>query len=338
MNRLTPKKLGIPVAAAIVMALLAGGTAIAAFTAARTASVAVDADSVRTGATPAVTTDDDVATITFADITLDSDRAVLGYELRRNGGTIISCAASPCTDTGLSPGSYSYEVRGVYRSWTGGFGPASGTKTIATPDLSFTSSSASCTTGSVTLPAGTTSWTSEVSRSYATSAGATSVTVARTAGSGSLAGSPLTIDANATESTGSITLSGLTDGATATVTASATSANPAECDITVASPTATALTFSSVARSGGNKKVVFTGAGGTSGSTVTVTICSTNSFPCAAANQRGTAAATVAADGTWTTAQSNPNNLANGTTYYARATQASPPATSGVFSFTVDAL
>lgn len=333
MNRLTPKKLGIPVAAAIVMALLAGGTAIAAFTAARTVSVAVDADSVRTGATPAVTTDDDVATITFADITLDSDRAVLGYELRRNGGTIISCAASPCTDTGLSPGSYSYEVRGVYRSWTGGFGPASGTKTIATPDLSFTSSSASCATGSVTLPAGTTSWTSEVSRSYATSAGATSVTVARTAGSGSLAGSPLTIDANATESTGSITLSGLTDGATATVTASATSANPAECDITVASPSPSLTVTASVTQFNPSQgRATFSGTGAAATGTITVTVY-TNST-CTTTHSSPVLTHSPTGAGAWGPTGAS-GNLAEGGTFYVKAVQGSSSSTCVAFSVPV---
>lgn len=97
------------------------------------------------------------------------------------------------------------------------------------------------------------------------------------------------------------------------------------------------LTITSVARSGGNKKVLFNGTGGTSGQTITVTICTANSFPCSAGNNAGTATATVAADGTWTTGQSSAN-LAASATYYAQAVQPTPAKTSTSFTFSTTSL
>ena len=44
---------------------------------------------------------------------------------------------------------------------------------------------------------------------------------------------------------------------------------------------AASLTISSVVRDGGNKKVHFTGTGAVASTTITVTICAVNGFPCA---------------------------------------------------------
>lgn len=94
------------------------------------------------------------------------------------------------------------------------------------------------------------------------------------------------------------------------------------------------VTISSMVRNGGNVKVNFTGTG-TAGSSLTLTICKTNAFPCfPAANAAGTSTvASVPADGGWTSAQSS-TNLDPGVTYYARAVQTSPTATSTTFTFT----
>lgn len=95
------------------------------------------------------------------------------------------------------------------------------------------------------------------------------------------------------------------------------------------------LNIDTVVRDGGNKKVHFTGTG-TPGASITISICTVNSFPCSASptnNLAGTATvATVAANGSWTSTQSS-NNLAASQTYWARAVQSGPSTTSSVFQF-----
>jgi hypothetical protein len=95
--------------------------------------------------------------------------------------------------------------------------------------------------------------------------------------------------------------------------------------------TATTPTFAvtSVAYTGGNQKAAFSGTGGTAGATVSVTVCKVSTYPCAAVNVQETVAATVSANGTWTTAQTA--NMASSTNFWARAVQATPAATSAVF-------
>jgi hypothetical protein len=93
------------------------------------------------------------------------------------------------------------------------------------------------------------------------------------------------------------------------------------------------LAIGSVVRDGGNKKVHFTGTGAASGSALTVTICTTNSFPCA--NSAGTSTVTPSTSGAWTSGQSSAN-LDASATYYAQATQGST--TSAVFTFSTSAL
>lgn len=86
--------------------------------------------------------------------------------------------------------------------------------------------------------------------------------------------------------------------------------------------------------SNGNTKVRLSGTGGEVGGTVTVVICSANSFPCSAGNAKDTLTATVQANGTWLTGESA--NIGNAT-FYAQATlpdAAGNIGTSGAFTFT----
>jgi hypothetical protein len=93
------------------------------------------------------------------------------------------------------------------------------------------------------------------------------------------------------------------------------------------------LTILSVVRDGGNKKVHFTGSGAVASTTITVTICAVNSFPCAA--PVATSISTNPSAGAWTSAASN-SNLNGSQTYYARAVQGSR--TSAVFTFSTTSL
>ncbi|MEI8238188.1 MAG: hypothetical protein WCI22_02105, partial [Actinomycetota bacterium] len=65
-------------------------------------------------------------------------------------------------------------------------------------------------------------------------------------------------------------------------------------------------------------RCVFSGGGATAGSTLTVTVCTTNSFPCGDATPI-TATVSVSSAGTWTTG--NSGTLTNGVTYYIQVTQ-----------------
>ena len=94
-----------------------------------------------------------------------------------------------------------------------------------------------------------------------------------------------------------------------------------------------ALTISSVVRDGGNKKVHFTGSGALASTTITVTICAVNSFPCA--SPVTTSVVSSPAGGSWTSAQSGAD-LAVSQTYYAQAVQGSR--TSAVFTFSTTGL
>lgn len=95
------------------------------------------------------------------------------------------------------------------------------------------------------------------------------------------------------------------------------------------------LVIATVVRSSGNKKVAFTGTGAVATTSLVVTICTVNSFPCSAANSAGTSTVAPASAGSWTSGQSS-QNLSNSTTYFAQAVQGA--LTSAVFSFTVTAL
>lgn len=98
---------------------------------------------------------------------------------------------------------------------------------------------------------------------------------------------------------------------------------------------AAALAIAGVVRDSGNKKVHFTGTGAVAATTITVTICKVNSFPCTGVNVAATSTATNPSAGNWTSAQDN-NNLSASQTYFAQAVQGS--ATSTVFTFSTAGL
>ena len=93
------------------------------------------------------------------------------------------------------------------------------------------------------------------------------------------------------------------------------------------------LTILTVVRDGGSKKVHFTGNGAVASTTITVTICAVNSFPCA--SPVATSVATSPSAGNWTSAQDS-TNLAASQTYFAQAVQGA--STSAVFTFSTSAL
>ena len=88
------------------------------------------------------------------------------------------------------------------------------------------------------------------------------------------------------------------------------------------------LTITSVVRNGGGRKYNFTGVGASGSSAVTVTICTVNSFPCAAPV---TTSATGANPPYGWTSGASAGNLGSDLQYYAQATQGSQ--TSAVFPF-----
>ncbi|MGH9003866.1 MAG: hypothetical protein ACRDYV_12125 [Acidimicrobiia bacterium] len=94
--------------------------------------------------------------------------------------------------------------------------------------------------------------------------------------------------------------------------------------------------ITSVAGSGGSKKVSFSGTGAVAGTTITVSICTVDTFPCPGGSGAGTSSLNTPTGGSWTSGQSGPANLSDNVTYYARAVQGA--ATSAVFSFTVTTL
>ncbi len=93
----------------------------------------------------------------------------------------------------------------------------------------------------------------------------------------------------------------------------------------------TPLTITDFQYSGTGPKVTFSGTGATGASSVTVTVCSVNSFPCSGPNTRATATTAASPSNPWTTAATSAS-LTYGTTYYAQAVQGAH--TSAVFTFT----
>lgn len=129
--------------------------------------------------------------------------------------------------------------------------------------------------------------------------------------------------ASSTPSTFTYTITPKIGGWTGTV-ATVANAGPAA---------AATLAISSVVRDAGNKKVHFTGTGAAASTTITVTICLVNSFPCS--SPVTTSVATTPSAGNWTSSQSGAN-LNDSTNYFAQAKQGST--TSATFPFTVTAL
>jgi hypothetical protein len=141
-----------------------------------------------------------------------------------------------------------------------------------------------------------------------------SVTFAQTTGAGAVTGLGAATAAAgvATKSVTGSTAGSVTLQASATLTAGATSSN-------TLTYTVDTLTILSAERSGNQRKYIFTGSGASSGGTVTVTVCKANSFPCSGPNTQDTVTATGAADGTWTSAETN--NLGNDNSFFVRAVE-----------------
>jgi hypothetical protein len=135
--------------------------------------------------------------------------------------------------------------------------------------------------------------------------------------------------ASATAITGTTQPSGIASGFCYlyTLTGKDNVGNPASISTTVS---VASLTISGAVRDGGNQKFHFTGSGAAAGTTITVTICAVNSFPCAAP-AAGTSTVVPTTAGVWTSAQDD-KNLTAATTYYAQAVQGT--AISAVLAFT----
>jgi hypothetical protein len=234
-------------------------------------------------------------------------------------------------------------------AWTGAV-LASGPQTVtafngvggtATGQFTVVKDIAAPAGGSVSAAATSTSGTYTVTRAdyteagpNATNSGLASSTLTRATAtlSGTTCGS---FGSETAQAAGNVSESGLATGCYRyTLTGKDNVGNVATTATTVQVDRATALVISSVVRDGGNKKVHFTGTGAVAGATITVTICTVNSFPCAA--PAATSVATSPTAGAWTSAQDDAQ-LSNGTQYYAQAVQQGG-ATSGVLPFTVTGL
>jgi hypothetical protein len=95
------------------------------------------------------------------------------------------------------------------------------------------------------------------------------------------------------------------------------------------------LTIGGVVRDGGKKKVHFTGTNAVASTTITVTICKVNHFPCTAENVAGTSIVAKPSAGAWTSEQDS-SNLSESASYFAEAVQGT--AESAVFSFSTAGL
>ena len=91
----------------------------------------------------------------------------------------------------------------------------------------------------------------------------------------------------------------------------------------VAGLTITSDQYSSAGNNG--PRLTFGGIGATGTNSVTVTVCSVNSFPCSGGNTLSSVATGTSPSNPWTTGQTSRNAaIVYGTTYYAQATQGAP--------------
>jgi hypothetical protein len=139
-------------AAAFAAALiLAPGVALAAWTGSGSGTGSTKAESMPAGATPTVSVTGRNVIVSWSASTIGG-ASVAGYTVRRyDAGTLAlqtigagcsgEIAALTCTEAAVPPGSWRYAVTPTHGLWIGTEGATSGTATVASPSLAWTSSS-----------------------------------------------------------------------------------------------------------------------------------------------------------------------------------------------------
>ena len=137
-------------AAAIALAMAAPAVSQAAWTGSGTGSHYVKAVTMPAGKTPTASVSNRSVTVAWAASNLPDGTAVANYTVKRydtsgNAQTIgAGCSgtigALTCTETAVPGGTWKYAVTPVRDNWTGAEGPQSASATVASPSLSFSSS------------------------------------------------------------------------------------------------------------------------------------------------------------------------------------------------------
>ena len=148
MKLFTRSRIATGATAVAVAVVLTAGTAAALFGSSTTAAIGVSADSIPTAAAPSVAVAGTTASVSFDAISLTGGRPVQSYELLRDDVTVLPCASSPCDDTGLAPGTYTYRVRGVYQQWHGEWSPASDGATVSASQVVYLAAASGTTSRS----------------------------------------------------------------------------------------------------------------------------------------------------------------------------------------------
>ena len=266
--------------------------------------------------------------LTWNTSTLSNNTAAQGYYVTRSDApaTKICETSGPptgvksCDDTSVGQGTYTYKVTAVYGSWTASSGESNTiigtTTTVSSSPSPSVAGETVLYTATVTQDSGVAPPTGSVTFKDGTS------TIVCTGGSTTLSLGVATCTLASTGvGTHSITAVYSGDANFLTSTSSVLTQ-------VINQTVSTSLAIATVVNDHGNIKVHFTGTGAAASTTITVTICALNSFPCAIPISVSTASNPPA--GNWTSAQSSAN-LTAGTTYYAQAVQGTT--SSAAFSF-----
>src|ERR687885_951460 len=136
--------------AAVALAMAAPATANATWSQSSSGAHYARAVSMPAGKAPTVSVSNRSVTVSWAASNLPDGTAIASYTVRRydtsgnvqtiGSGCSGTISALTCTETAVPGGTWKYAVTPVRSNWTGAEGPQSASATVASPSLSFSSS------------------------------------------------------------------------------------------------------------------------------------------------------------------------------------------------------
>ena len=261
----------------------------------------------------------------WTDSTLSNGTPAQGYYVTKTTGgtTTAACNSSDtttvaggssalaCDDPNVPPATYTYRVIAVFSGWTAASDPTAEVTVLAPQVVTWAPTTGILTTQSPLTPSALASALGGATISYSVI-------------------NQTTTNCTVNASTGVLTYTGAGTCVVRATAAPTTTYAAGTLDVTF-TVTVNGLVITAYNPNGVVGNGTFSGTGGTSGATVTVTVCKENTFPCTPSGQVvGTGTATVAANGSWTTTVIT---MGSKKTFYAQAVQTSPVASSASFTF-----
>ena len=148
------RRLGTIGLVALAFMATPGGAALAFWSAATTGAGSATTDRVNAGSQPTTSVGAaETVSVRWTAVSTAAGHPVVGYRVNRyttsTGGTAVAAtggcagvvAAAQCTDPGVTPGTWYYDITPVLNSWTGAAGPRSAATVVAAPSLTLGASS-----------------------------------------------------------------------------------------------------------------------------------------------------------------------------------------------------